>query len=114
MIKGRGKADYLELGSYNVVCFECGMKFKASVMRRNWQGYWVCPPHWEPRNVQDFVKGIPDFQTPPWVQPRPADVFVDVPDFLVQESFTLIGDDLFAAEQFFSILTESGLPLITE
>ena len=72
---GRGKADYLALGDWNVVCFDCGRKFKASMMRRNWQGFYECPDHWTPRQPQDFVRSVPDKQTPPWVQPMPEDVF---------------------------------------
>lgn len=71
----KGKADYLAEGDWNATCWECGRKFKASEMRRNWQGYWVCLPHWEARQPQDFVRGVPDNQTPPWVQP-PSDLYV--------------------------------------
>lgn len=71
----KGKADFLELGGWNVVCYECGRKFKASVMKRHWQGYYVCPRHWEARHPQDFVRGVQDVQTPPWTQPMPADSF---------------------------------------
>jgi len=74
----KGKADYLELGDYNAVCFECGRKFKASQLKRHWQGYWVCPEHWEARQPQDFVRGVQDIQTPPWTQPMPADTFAAV------------------------------------
>ena len=76
-ITRRGKSDYLALGDWNTICFECGRKFKASIMRKHWQGYWVCPAHWEPRQTQDFVKGVPDMQAPPWVQPPPANSFVE-------------------------------------
>ncbi|MDE2103879.1 MAG: hypothetical protein KGL39_41970 [Patescibacteria group bacterium] len=75
---GKGRADFLELGSWNVVCYECGRKRKASMMKRHWQGYYVCPDHWEPRQPQDFVRGIQDIQTPPWTQPMPADQFIYV------------------------------------
>ena len=74
---GKGRADYYEGGDWNTVCYQCGRKRKASMMRRHWQGYYVCPEHWEPRQPQDFVRGLPDVQTPPWVQPMPADVFVE-------------------------------------
>jgi hypothetical protein len=70
-----GRADYLELGDWNASCFVCGGKRKASTMRRHWQGYWVCPEHWEPRHPQDFVKGVQDVQTVPWSQPK-TDTFV--------------------------------------
>jgi len=72
----RGKADYLNLGDWNAVCFECGHKFKASELIKHWQGYYVCRAHFEVRHPQDFVKGVPDNQTAPWVQPEPADTFV--------------------------------------
>jgi len=71
-----GRADYLELGDWNVVCFECGHKRKASTMMKHWQGYYVCPEHWEARQPQDFVRALPDTQTPPWVQPMPAAVYI--------------------------------------
>ena len=70
-LPGAGKADYLELGDWNAQCYQCGRKFKASMMRKHWQGYYVCPPHWEPRQPQDFVRAVPDNQTPPWTQPMP-------------------------------------------
>lgn len=74
----KGKADFLSEGDWNAVCFECGRKFKASTMRKQWQGYWVCQDHWYPRQAQDFVKGVPDNQVPPWVQPMPVDIFAAV------------------------------------
>jgi len=73
---GKGRADYLALGDWNAVCYECGRKRKASTMKKHWQGYYVCPEHWEPRQPQDFVRGVQDIQTPPWTQPMPADQFV--------------------------------------
>ena len=72
---GRGRADFLELGDWNALCFECGRKRKASTMLKHWQGYYVCPEHWESRHPQDFVRSVPDVQTPPWTQPPPADLF---------------------------------------
>ena len=72
-----GRADWLDLGNWNAVCYECGRKRKASTLMRNWQGYYVCPEHWEPRQPQDFVRSVPDVQTPPWAQPMPADVFLN-------------------------------------
>ena len=74
--EGKGKADYLQLGDWNAACYQCGRKFKASTLRRNWQGFWVCPPHWEPRQPQDFVRGVQDIQTVPWVQPINEDFVV--------------------------------------
>ena len=70
-----GRADHLVLGDWNTQCFQCGFKRKASTLVRNWQGYYVCPEHNEPRQTQDFVKGVPDNQLAPWVQPWPNVVY---------------------------------------
>lgn len=67
-----GKADFLKLGDWNAVCYQCGFKRKASYLVKNWQGYYVCPEHNEPRQPQDFVRAVPDVQTPPWTQPAPV------------------------------------------
>lgn len=73
----KGEADYLELGDWNAVCYDCGRKAKASTLVKTWQGFYVCPHHVDiTRHPQDFVRGIPDVQTPPWSQPQPADSFV--------------------------------------
>ncbi len=73
-----GRADHLVLGDWNTQCFQCGFKRKASTLVRNWQGYYVCPEHNEPRQTQDFVKGVPDNQLAPWVQPWPNVVYTYV------------------------------------
>ena len=73
---GGGRADYLLLGDWNAVCYECGRKRKASTLMRHWQGYYVCPEHWEPRQPQDFVRSVLDVQTPPWTQPMPGNAFL--------------------------------------
>lgn len=62
--------DYYKPGSWNVACWRCGRKRKGDEMRRQWQGFWVCPEHWEPRHPQDFVKGVPDNPAPPYSQPE--------------------------------------------
>jgi hypothetical protein len=66
----KGQADHLELGDWNAVCSMCGRKRKASTMVKNWQGYYRCPEHNEPRHPQDFVRGVQDVQTVPWSQPQ--------------------------------------------
>ena len=66
---GKGRADFLQLGDFNAVCYQCGRKRKGSTLLRYWQGYYVCEEHWETRQPQDFVRSVPDVQTPPWQQP---------------------------------------------
>jgi hypothetical protein len=74
-VPNKGKFDFLREGDWNTVCYQCGFKRKASYLVRNWQGYYVCPEHNEPRQPQDFVRGVPDVQQPPWTQPRPTATF---------------------------------------
>ena len=70
-----GQADYLDLGSWNASCSMCGRKRKAGMLVRNWQGMWRCPEHNEERHPKDFVRAVPDIQTPPWTQPQ-SDTFI--------------------------------------
>lgn len=67
-----GRADYLALGDWNATCDMCGKKFKASMLKRRWDGAMVCTEDWEPRQPQDFVRGVPDKMAPPWTRPMPA------------------------------------------
>jgi hypothetical protein len=73
-----GRADHLELGTWNAVCYQCGRKNKANTLVKNWQGYWACPEHNEVRQPQDFVRASSDTENPPWTQPMPAPIFVGV------------------------------------
>lgn len=63
------RPDRWDGGDWNAQCFRCGRKRKASELRRYWEGFWVCPEHWEERQPQDFVKGVPDNTSVPWSQP---------------------------------------------
>jgi len=104
---GSGRADYLDLGNWNAVCYQCGRKRKASTLSRNWQGFYVCKEHNEPRQPQDFVRSVPDVITPPWAQPMPEDHFT-FGNLLVTESSDLFHGDLIY------ITTEDNIPLTTE
>lgn len=72
-----GRADYFALGDWNAICDQCGRKRKGSTLRLQWNGLWVCPEHWEPRQPQDFVKAVPEHPTPPFVR-TPTDNFMPV------------------------------------
>lgn len=61
--------DGFKPGDWKAQCFRCGATKHASTMRKQWQGYYVCHEHWEPRQPQDFVRGVPDQPAAPWVQP---------------------------------------------
>lgn len=80
---GKGKADYLALGDFNAACAECARKFKASEMIQLPDGVpggrmYVCPEHWNARQPQDFVRGIPDKMASPWQQPIIMTDFVNI------------------------------------
>ena len=77
----KGRADYLQLGDWNAQCGLCGRKRKGSDMKQlppgvPGAGLYVCKEHQYERNPQDFVRGVPDDQTPPWTQPQ-----TDIYDF---------------------------------
>lgn len=61
--------SYYKSGDWNITCDWCGEKIKASRSRKTWDGYYVCPEHWEPRQPLDFLKGIKDDQTVPFSRP---------------------------------------------
>lgn len=63
-------------GQWKVVCDQCGREFKSNELRIRWDGLMVCPGDWEPRNPQDFVRGVADKQAPPWTRPEQQDQFI--------------------------------------
>lgn len=75
---GRGAAyDFRYVsGAHNVTCQRCAGQFKNYELRREWDNLWVCHTCWEPRNPQDFVRGIPDRQSVPWTTGDPPWVSV--------------------------------------
>lgn len=103
----RGKSDDYSPGDWNATCFECGRKFKASQLYRHWQGYYVCPEHWEPRQPQDLVRGVQDIVQPAAVQPPTADTFAQTSFIITESSDEVVGPLIY-------ITTEDNNPLETE
>lgn len=66
------KLGYYEQGSHNAQCDECGRWFKFENMRLRWDLAWVCDTGtcWEPRQPQDFQKGVKDDPSVPIARPR--------------------------------------------
>lgn len=88
----KGEADYLVLGSWNAICAQCGRKRKADQMKRlppgvPASGMYVCPEHYDSRQPQDFVRGVPDKMTPPWVQSI-SDAFIYTCDLQTRMAMT--------------------------
>ena len=63
-------------GSWNVICDVCGRMFKNSELQLRWDGFMVCSGDWEPRQPQDYVKGVADIQAPKWARPEQTDYFI--------------------------------------
>ena len=67
-----GRADFRKVGDYNGLCDVCGFKYKFSQLRLRWDGLYTCKEDWNPRQPQDFVKGIADPAPPPVTRTDPA------------------------------------------
>jgi hypothetical protein len=65
-------------GGWKVICDVCGRLFKEHDLQKRWDGVMVCSGDWEPRQPQDFVRGVADKQAPPWTRPEASDDFLFV------------------------------------
>ena len=73
----KGGNDYLRIGDYNAICDICGMKYKASQLKENWQGFMVCEKDFEYRHPMDFQKVPRTEATIPWSRPEGPDRYED-------------------------------------
>ena len=65
-------------GDWKAVCESCGRIVKASALRKRWDGYMVDERCFETRQPQDFVRGVADYQAPPYTRPEQSDQFISV------------------------------------
>ena len=65
-------------GDWKALCDVCGREFKASQLNKRWDGLMCCRQDWEPRQPQDFVRGVADPQLTPWTRPEPAESWIAV------------------------------------
>jgi hypothetical protein len=56
--------------SYNASCDVCGFQFKASELRKRWDGLMVCDEDFETRHVLDFFKNKNDHHPLPFTRPQ--------------------------------------------
>jgi hypothetical protein len=63
-------------GNWKGICDACGRIVKASELQRRWDGFMVDERCWEPRQPQDFVRGVADYQAPPYTRPEQSDSFI--------------------------------------
>lgn len=68
----------LDWGNWNAICDTCGFKFKASELRKKWDGTMVCETDFEQRHPQDFLRVRGDQPAVPWSRPEPEDVFIQI------------------------------------
>lgn len=55
---------------WNALCDSCGFKFKASELKKRWDGLMVDEGCWEERNPQDFLRARKErSNTLPWTRP---------------------------------------------
>jgi hypothetical protein len=69
--------NHLILGNWNALCDSCGRKYKASQLRKRWDGLMVCEEDWEQRHPQDLLRVQREQISVPWSRPYPAqDTFI--------------------------------------
>ena len=70
----KGKADHLELGSWNLICQRCGVKRKNYDIEKEWTGLFVCRDKClDFRHPQDFVRPTIDDTSVPFTSHPPTD-----------------------------------------
>lgn len=65
---GSGPNDYYRHHDWNIACSMCGRKLKAGDSVRNWQGQYRHLRCDEPRQPQDFARGIVEDMSVPYCQ----------------------------------------------
>lgn len=65
--------NHLILGNWNVLCDSCGRKFKASQVKKRWDGLMVCEEDWEMRHPSDFLRVQKEKISVPFSRPYPAE-----------------------------------------
>jgi len=63
-------------GQWLTICDQCGRQYKSSELRMRWDNLMVCETDWEPRQPQDFVRGVADTIAPPWTRPESSNFFI--------------------------------------
>lgn len=71
-----GPKDYAKIGDWNALCDVCRFKFKASELRRRWDGRMVCEADFEERHPQDLIRIPQERIATPWARPEPVDTYI--------------------------------------
>lgn len=78
-------------GTWKVVCDVCGFWYPSDKIRKRWDNLMVCHKDWEQRHPQDFIRGVKDDPTPPFVRPDPPDDFLFFCDIAGSSGFADLG-----------------------
>lgn len=70
--------NYYKSGEWNVTCDICSRKIKASIAKKRWDGFIVCPDDYEERHPQDFVRARQDKISVPFNRPIPTYVYTNI------------------------------------
>lgn len=114
----KGEADFFAPGDYNARCSMSGFKRKASQLVRNWQGLYRIPEFNEPRQPQDYARGVKENIGVPWAQTTQLREAPFNPTFPLSISPAsvklLIGTPDLALESGGALETEGGSLLVLE
>ena len=70
------RATWFDSGDWNAICDVCGFKFKASQLKKRWDGLMVCDGDWEQRHPQELIRPIAESPALPWTRPEATDVSI--------------------------------------
>lgn len=107
-----GRKLHFKMGSFYRTDDRSGFPQRAENTRQEWTGLIVDTKLWEPRNTQDFVKGVKDDQSVPKPRPLPPNIF-DGPTYL--DLIAPIGPGAviyLTTESGEIIYTEDGQPIV--
>jgi hypothetical protein len=60
--------------SYNAICDVCGFQYKASELKKRWDGLMVCSDDYETRHPMDFYRVKNDFHPLPFIRSDNANI----------------------------------------
>lgn len=69
------RRSYFKKGDWNAICDGCGFEYKASELRKTWDGRRVCKKDWESQHPSEFARAVAEDTSVPWTRQEvlPAD-----------------------------------------
>lgn len=76
-------ANYLDKGSYNVICDQCGQKYKREFCKLQWDNLFVCVHCFDPKHPWLEPLPIPIDSLPvPLARPRPTEIYINTLEYM--------------------------------